>query len=93
MSVTFDVVINPIILFITLLTGAILGFVLGRRKLAKSKSEIHKLEGELMNSHQETLESQRALVALQARLRDETIPVIPMKISGNKENPKEKATK
>jgi len=93
MSVTFDLVINPVLLLIAVLTGALLGFALGWGKLAKSKAEIHKLEGELMNSHQETLESQRAFVALQSKLKDQAIPVIPMKINGNKENPKEKATK
>jgi hypothetical protein len=53
-----------------------------------------KLESELMNSHVETLEAQRAYVVLERRLNDESIPVISMKISGNKENnPKEKASK
>jgi hypothetical protein len=93
MSVTFDLVINPVLLLIAVLAGVLLGFALGRGKLAKIRAEIYKLEGELMNSHQETLESQRAFVALQSKLKDQAIPVIPMKISGNKENPKEKATK
>jgi hypothetical protein len=91
--VTFDLVINPVLLLIAVLAGVVLGFALGWGKLAKNKAEIHRLESELMNSHQETLESQQAFVALQSNLKDQAIPVIPMKISGNKENPKEKATK
>lgn len=69
------------------------GFVLGRGKLAKSQSRIKQLEVELMSSHQETLESQGAYVALESSLQDQAIPVISMKLNGSKENPKEKATK
>ena len=93
MSFTFDVIINPVILLASVIGGAIVGFVLGKGKLAKSQSRIKQMEVELMNSHQETLESQRAYVALETRLKDQAIPVISMKINGNKENPKEKATK
>ncbi len=93
MSLTFDVVINPIILLLAIVAGALVGFVLGRAKLAKSQSKLQKLEVELMNSHEETLESQRAYVELQSQLKDQAIPVIPMKINGKESNPKEKATK
>ena len=90
MSVTFDFVINPIILLIAIIAGVILGFGLGRAKLARSQSNLRKLEIELMSSHHETLESQRAFAELESRLKNQAIPVIPMKINGNKENPKEK---
>jgi hypothetical protein len=93
MSFTFDVIINPIILLAAIIGGAIVGFGLGRGKLAKSKSIIRQLENELMHCHEETLEAQRAYVALESRLKDQSIPVIPMKINGAKENSKEKATK
>lgn len=90
MSLTFDLVINPIILLLSVVTGAILGFVLGRVKLARSESKLRKLEIELLSSHKETLESQRAFAELESRLNDQAIPVIPMKINSNKENSKEK---
>ncbi|HEY6901655.1 MAG TPA: hypothetical protein VI233_13465 [Puia sp.] len=94
MLITFDPVINPIILILAVVTGAIVGILMGRAQVAKSKSKLLKLENELMHSHAETLESQRALVELESRLKDQAIPVIPMKINGSpKENPKEKATK
>ena len=93
MSVTFDVVINPVILFAALIGGVFVGFVLGRGKLAKSKYRIQQLESEILSCHQETLEAQRAYVMLQSNLKDQSIPVIPMKINGSKENTKEKATK
>ena len=92
MSVTFDVIINPVILFAALIGGVLIGFVLGRGKLARNKSRIEQLESEILSCHQETLEAQRAYVMLQSKLKDESIPVIPMKISGSKENTKEKAT-
>jgi len=92
MSVTFDLVINPVILFAALIGGVLVGFVLGRGKLAKSKYRIQQLESEILSCHQETLEAQRAYVMLQSNLKDQSIPVIPMKINGSKENTKEKAT-
>jgi hypothetical protein len=92
MSVTFDVVINPVILFAALIGGVLVGFVFGRGKLARNKSRIEQLESEILSCHQETLEAQRAYVMLQSKLKDQSIPVIPMKINGSKENTKEKAT-
>ncbi len=92
MSVTFDVVINPVILFAALLGGVLVGFVLGRGKVARNKFRIQQLESEILSCHQETLEAQRAYVMLQSKLKDQSIPVIPMKINGSKETTKEKAT-
>ncbi len=93
MSFTFDVVINPIIVSAVLIAGVIFGFIAGKMKLAKSRAQIEKLETDLMQSNMETLESQKAYVALEKRLEDHSIPVIPMKITGTKENPKEKFSK
>jgi hypothetical protein len=90
MSFTLDLTINPVILVVGFLAGGLLGFVTCWVLLARSKAKIKNLEAELLTSNQETLEAQSALVALEARLKDQTIPVIPMKINGNKENPKEK---
>jgi hypothetical protein len=92
MSVTFDVIINPVILLAALIGGVFIGFVFSRGKLARSNSRIQQLESEVLSCHQETLEAQRAYVMLQSKLKDQSIPVIPMKINGNKENSKEKAT-
>lgn len=60
--------------------------------MAKSRSKIVELEKEMMNSHAEILELQKAYVLLENKLEEHSIPVISMKING-KENPKEKATK
>jgi hypothetical protein len=90
-TLTFDYVINPIILVITIVTGVVIGFGLGRGKIAKTESKLRKLEEELLHSHHETLESQHAFAELESHLKNQAIPVIPMKISGNnKEIPKEK---
>jgi hypothetical protein len=95
MSFTFDLIINPIVIVLAVIGGALVGFVLGKGKLAKAYSSIRRLESDLMLSNEETLEAQKALVALEARFQEQqAIPVIPMKIPGNKENgSKEKATK
>jgi hypothetical protein len=92
MSVTFDIIINPVILFAAVIGGAIVGFIFGRRRLAIRNTRIEQLEAEILSSHQETLEAQRAYVMLQSNLKDQSIPVIPMNINGSKENSKEKAT-
>ena len=95
MSFTFDLIINPIVIVLAIIGGALVGFVLGKGKLAKAHSSIRRLESDVMLSNEETLEAQKALVALEARFQEQqAIPVIPMKIPGNKENgSKEKATK
>lgn len=93
MSFTFDVVINPIILLAATIGGAIIGYLVARVKLAKSRSHIQQLEAELMHCNEETLDAQRAYVILESKLKDQSIPVIPMKLNGTKENSKEKASK
>ncbi|GGB14240.1 hypothetical protein [Puia dinghuensis] len=94
MQLTFDPIINPIILLLGISGGALAGFIIGRGKLAKTRSTIHRLESDLFHSNQETLEAQKALVALESRLNDQSIPVIPMKLNPTKENtPKDKTSK
>lgn len=92
MSITFDWIINPIVLMLAGSSGIIVGFVFERVKLVKARAKIAKLETDLLSSNRETLEAQKALVDLESRLKDQAIPVIPMKITG-KENSKEKVTK
>jgi hypothetical protein len=94
MSVTLDVVINPVILLGAVIIGGVFGYIVFKARLNKGKARIHELEKELMISNEETLEAQRAYVLLESSLKDqqETIPVIPMKING-KETSKEKASK
>lgn len=93
MSFTFDVIINPVILLAAVVGGVVTGFAIGRIRLAKSRSKVKQLENELLTSHMETLEAQRAYVMLEIQLKDQAIPVIPMKINGGKENSKEKVSK
>lgn len=94
MSVTFDVVINPVILLGAVIVGGVFGYIVFNASLNRSKAKIRELEKELMTSNEETLEAQRAYVLLENKFKDqqETIPVIPMKING-KESSKEKASK
>ena len=92
MSITFDWIINPIILLIAGTSGILLGFVIARIKLVQANAKISRLETDLLISNRETLEAQKAFTELEGRLKDQTIPVIPMKITG-KESSKEKITK
>ena len=92
MQFTLDLIINPIVLLLAGVSGIIIGYVFAMAKLAKAQAKIQKMELDLLSSNEETLEAQRAYVDLEARLQDQSIPVIPMKING-KESSKEKATK
>jgi uncharacterized membrane-anchored protein YhcB (DUF1043 family) len=95
MSFTLDLIINPIVLALAGIVGIVIGYLIAKGRLAKAQSKIHNLEVDLLSANQETLEAQRAYVALESQFQEgQAIPVIPMKISGNsKETSKEKATK
>jgi len=94
MSFTLEPIINPIVVSLAVFGGALAGFVIGKGKLAKAYSTIRRLETDLVLSNQETLESQKELVALQTQVQEQSIPVIPMKITAGKDNnSKEKASK
>ena len=95
MSFTLELIINPIVLALAGIVGIVIGYLIAKGRLAKAQSKIHNLEVDLLSANQETLEAQRAYVALESQFQEgQAIPVIPMKISGNsKETSKEKATK
>jgi hypothetical protein len=90
--ITFDLIINPVFLLLAAIGGGLIGLLIGRATLRKSRSKIIELEKEMMNSHAEILELQKAYILLENKLEEHSIPVISMKING-KENSKEKATK
>ena len=90
--ITFDLIINPVILLVAAIGGGLIGVFIGKLKLAKSRRKVQELEKEMMNSHAEILELQKAYVQLENKLEEQSIPVISMKLNG-KDNPKEKATK
>jgi hypothetical protein len=95
MSFTLDLVINPIVLALTGILGIFVGYLFSRVALAKAQAKMKKLEMDVLSANQETLEAQRAFVALESQMQEgQGIPVIPMKIGGNsKEAGKEKASK
>ena len=94
---TLDYVINPVILFLSVFAGVVIGLLIGRARVAKSQRRVVELEKEMMSNHAEILEIQKAYVQLENKLEEHSIPVISMKINGKdtnpKNNPKEKATK
>ena len=91
--ITFDLIINPIILLAGVIGGGLVGFIIGKLKLAKGRAKVRELEKEMMNSHAEILELQKAYVQLENKLEEQHIPVISMKLGGKDNNSKEKATK
>jgi hypothetical protein len=93
MHFTLDLIINPVIVFLSVLVGALAGIAVGKARLIKSYDRIRQLENEMISSHAEILEIQKAYVRMETRLKDQSIPVIPMKINGKETNPKEKVSK
>jgi len=96
MSFTLDLVINPIVLALAGIIGIILGYIVAKVRIARAQSKIRQLEIDLLNANQETLDAQKAYVALESQMQHgEDIPVIPMKISGKDKDSssKEKASK
>ena len=93
MQFTLDFIINPIIVVGAMVVGASSVTLVSKGRLAKSRRQIKQLENEMMSSHAEILEMQKAYVRMETRLKEQSIPVIPMKINGKEVNPKEKATK
>jgi hypothetical protein len=93
---TLELIINPFIFAGAVIAGVFMGYMFRKRKLAKMQSRILKLEEEMMNSHAEILEIQKAYVDMENNLIDQSSPVIPMKHSNkdsNKDNPKGKASR
>lgn len=96
MSFTLDLVINPIVLALAGIIGIILGYIIAKVRIARAQSKIRQLEMDLLSANRETLDAQKAYVALESQMQHgEDIPVIPMKISGNGKDSssKEKASK
>jgi hypothetical protein len=99
---TLEFVINPIILSVVFVLAILFGYSLGRKRLTKTRARVKELEDEMMSSHSEILELQKVFVNMENKLKensfaggapkDQSIPVIPMKITG-KDNSKEKASK
>lgn len=94
MAFTLDLIVNPVLLFIAAISGGVIGFVIGKIKLARSRSKVQELEKEMMNSHAEILELQKSYVQLENKLQqDQSIPVISMKLSGKDNSSKENVRK
>lgn len=93
MSFTLELIINPVILFIAAISGGLIGFVIGRLRLARSRARVEELEREMMSSHAEILELQKSYVQLENQLQQQSIPVISMKLSGKDNNSKENVRK
>jgi phage terminase Nu1 subunit (DNA packaging protein) len=92
--ITFDLVINPVILMAAVIVGVGMGLLIGRIMLTKSRAKIQELEKEMMSAHAEILEIQKAYVQLENKLEEHSIPVISMRTNGkDNNNSKEKASK
>jgi hypothetical protein len=79
-----------IIFFCLFLAGAFAcGFLLFRGQLKRKDAKLNRMEKEMLQAHAEVLASQKEYCALESRIRDLQIPVIPM-IQNQKEEITEK---
>jgi hypothetical protein len=82
----FDITLNIYILALLFVAAFGLGCLPRKRELGKKQRKIIELERELVQAYAETLASQREYVQLEAKMKDITNPVIPMKTNKLEEN-------
>jgi len=89
---SFDITLNIYIFLLVLAAAAMLGHLPRAKVIAKKQRKIAELEREMVQAHAEVLESQREYCQLEASLKSDSNPVIPMK--NNKwEEPPQKNTR
>ncbi|HMI62662.1 MAG TPA: hypothetical protein VK518_17215 [Puia sp.] len=77
--ITFDLTINIFILLLIVCGSVLTGFLGRQRQLARKTRQIAELEREMIQAHAELLDMQKEFCELEARMKDLTSPVIPMK--------------
>jgi hypothetical protein len=78
----FDITLNVYVFFLMIVGAVLVGYFPRKKQISKKQRKIVELEREMIQAHAELLENQQEYCLLEARLRDITNPVIPMK--GNK---------
>lgn len=74
----FDLSIDVYVLGVLLALAAFAGFLFRSRQLAKKKRQIAELEHEMIDAHAELLEMQKDYCELEAKVKEEGSPVIPI---------------
>jgi hypothetical protein len=83
--VTFEITLNPLIAFAIVLISGCIGFMLKKRRIAKDRNRVNQYEKEMILNHAEILELQKDYINLELKMRELTIPVIPINASIIKE--------
>ena len=78
----FDITLNIYVVLLLMMGSFGLGCLPRKKELGKKQRKIVELERELVQAYAEVLDTQREYLQLEARMKDITNPVIPMK--GNK---------
>ena len=76
--VTFEITLNPLIAMTIVLFSGWIGFMLKKRKIAKDRNRMNQYEKEMILNHAEILELQKDYINLELKMRELTIPVIPI---------------
>lgn len=88
----FDITLNVYVLLLLILAGIGVGYLPRQKQIARKQRKILKLEGEMIQAHAELLESQRDYCALEAKMKTNANPVIPMKSAKLEENNRQTGT-
>ena len=83
----FDVTLNFYVFLLLVAAAAVIGFLPRKSQIARKQRKIHELEREMLQAHAELLESQRDYCLLEAKMKDITNPVIPLKSNKGEEPP------
>jgi len=82
----FDITLNIYVLGLLMIASFVLGTLPRKKELGKKQRKIVELERELVSAYAEVLDSQREYIQLEAKMKDITNPVIPMKSNKLEEN-------
>ena len=83
----FDITLNVYVFMMTIAGAILVGYLPRRSQIARKQRKIVELEREMIQAHAEILETQGEFCELEARVKDITNPVIPMKNKKGGERP------
>jgi hypothetical protein len=82
----FDITLNIYVLLLLMAAAFAVGCWPRKSELARKQRKIAEIERELVQAYAEVLDSQREYCRLDAKMKDITNPVIPMKSNKLEEN-------
>lgn len=73
---TFEIPMNPLLLFAVVSISILIGFGFRRSQVAKMHRKLVKAESEMISSHAELLEMQKEYISMELKLRGVKDPIV-----------------